>query len=261
MHTIYLGLGLVLGTTLFSVLGLLLVRKFADPDRLGEHHDVGSALLAIIGTLFAVLLALVVVDATNNVSAAVNTAELEANSIADVYRLSLFMPKDTAIKVQGLCRDYVKCIINDEWPKMENNGSSEEAQLILDSIWTAVNDYEPAKQSEQSAYQNILTELGQVGDCRRVRLLANQNGVSPVLWAVLISGAIATVVFTYFFGVKNLRIQILMTTLVNLTLSLNLFLVAAYAYPFVGDFKVQPQAFLADLKLFDKYQSTEAMKQ
>jgi hypothetical protein len=253
MHTFYLGLGLVIGTTVLSIIGMLLVRKFTDRTKLGEHHDVGSALLSVIGTLFAVLLALVVVDATNNVSSAITTTEMEANSIADVFRLSVFLPNHAANTIQEQCRQYVHVVIDDEWEKMEVNGQSEKAQQVLDNIWNSVRRIEPVRQSEQAAYQNILTELGQVGDCRRTRLLANENGVSPLLWAVLITGAIATVVFTYFFAVESLGIQLMMTALMNLTLALNLFLVAAYAYPFIGDFKVQPKAFMADLKLFDTY--------
>ena len=57
------GVVVVLLSTLASVAGLLITRKLVDLNKLRASHEVGGYLLSVVGTLYAVLLGLVVVDA------------------------------------------------------------------------------------------------------------------------------------------------------------------------------------------------------
>ena len=68
--------------------------------------------------------------------------------------------------------------------------------------------------------------------------------------ALAISG-FATVLFTYFFGVDNTKMQAVMTAIVTLVICLNIFLLAAYDNPFSGDVMLQPIPFEVDAKTFD----------
>jgi len=65
------------------------------------------------------------------------------------------------------------------------------------------------------------------------------------------------VIFTYFFGIANLRVQALMTMLVSVTLSLNVYLVFVFANPMSPDLGVKPGPFQLDLKIFDNFESGE----
>ena len=69
---------------------------------------------------------------------------------------------------------------------------------------------------------------------------------------MLIFGGIILVFFTYFFGVENFKMQVLMTALVTLVLALNMVIVAMFAYPFSGDVRVWPIAFKSDLQTFQQ---------
>ncbi|MFY0030148.1 hypothetical protein ABTP79_18740, partial [Acinetobacter baumannii] len=83
-----------------------------------------------------------------------------------------------------------------------------------------------------------------------IRLATALGRVSPVLWTVLIVGAAVTIGFSYFFGMESARSQIIMTALVALVLSLNLFLVVVESHPFAGTFRIQPTPFKVALELF-----------
>jgi len=242
---------LVVGvSTVLSVVGMLLVRRYVDLSKLESHHEVAGYLLSVIGTLYAVLLAFVVVEAQSNIQAARQTAELEANSIVDIFQYAGWFPQKTREIVRGYCVEYVTAVIEEEWDKMESFSYSPRAAEGLHSMWHAIRDFEPVTEGQKAAYSSILAELGTAGDNRRARLLANKNGVSPLLWAVLMTGGILTITFTYFFGLKSVKAQVIMTALVAITLSLNIFLVAAYTYPFAGKFKIEPDAFKFDKLIF-----------
>lgn len=89
-----------------------------------------------------------------------------------------------------------------------------------------------------------------MSDARRLRIEALHNGLPFALWWVLLAGGLATIIFTYFFGVKNTRLQIVMTAIVTLVICLNIFLLASFDDPFGGDVMVHPTAFEADLLMF-----------
>jgi hypothetical protein len=72
-----------------------------------------------------------------------------------------------------------------------------------------------------------------------------------VEWFVLILGGIVTVVFTYFFGIESLKVQVMMTVMVSLLISLNLYLVILFGAPFSGDLQVSPEALHVDKLIFD----------
>jgi hypothetical protein len=60
---------------------------------------------------------------------------------------------------------------------------------------------------------------------------------------VLIGGATVTIIFTYFFSTHTVRSQVVMTSLVAVTLGLNLYLIVVYSSPFSGDLKISPISF------------------
>ena len=93
----------------------------------------------------------------------------------------------------------------------------------------------------------ILHQLDQMTQARRARLIAARCNVPDVIWLVLFGGTVVTVVFTYFFGSKNLRALTLMTGLVSLLIFAELLIVIAIDRPFTGAAAVTPDALTAVL--------------
>ena len=120
-------------------------------------------------------------------------------------------------------------------------------------LWKVISYYEPEKEGDCNIHQELLEQVSKVGDNRRARLVASKHGVSGLLWCVLIVGGVFTILFTYFFGVENLNAQILMTVLVASTLSLNVYLVYCYGYPYSGDISVGSEAFELDKMIFEDF--------
>ncbi|MBX9696367.1 MAG: hypothetical protein K2Z81_28525, partial [Cyanobacteria bacterium] len=58
------------GSTVLSVTGMLMIRKSASRERLESCHEVAGILLSIIGTLYAILVGLIVVNSQSKVDTA-----------------------------------------------------------------------------------------------------------------------------------------------------------------------------------------------
>ncbi len=57
MSTFLVGLVVVLGSIMLSVIGLLIVRRNVRTEWLKRHHELASCYFHTIGTLYAVLIA------------------------------------------------------------------------------------------------------------------------------------------------------------------------------------------------------------
>jgi len=94
--------------------------------------------------------------------------------------------------------------------------------------------------------------MASVGDNRRMRVEAMHNGLPPVLWVILGIAGVATILFTFFFGAKNRRLQMVMTSIIAVVIGLNIFMLANYNDPFSGDVTIGPDAFIVDQKSLGK---------
>ena len=242
---------LVFVVSLLSVFGLLVVRKYFDLEKLKSHHEVGGYLLSVVGTMYAVLLGLIVVDAMTKFQTAREVVEQEANSLADVFLLSNSFPPDKARKVQIVCNEYVKEILEVEWPAMAEGRISTTARKAIVHLMKEIMTFEPVTENQKAIYPIAVQEACQVWDFRRARTNMAQHGIPAVEWIVLVIGAVVTIVFTYFFGLSDAKAQMAMTCMVSLLISLNMYLVILFGSPFSGDLQVSPDAFRVDKLIFD----------
>ena len=255
MGVLFGGVGIVGGSVLASLAGMTLVRRKVPLPTLFEHNEVAGFLIGVLGMAYAVLLAFLVLTVWSQFEDAKVTAAREANALTGIFRTSQGFATPTRHRLLGLTREYARAVAEDEWAAMDHGGESVRARDLLDELWRAVREVEPHAVREQALYAEVVTRVNAVSDERRLRLLAARDGVPALLWAVLIIGALLTVGFTYFFGVKSFRSQAIMTAALAGTIALNLFLIAALDYPFSGDLRVTPEAFQEVLAVYDRLES------
>ena len=87
-------------------------------------------------------------------------------------------------------------------------------------------------------YGEALRCLNNLAQYRRMRIFAGNDTVPPVIWLVLLVGGVFAVSYTFFFGMKNIRAQYLITTTLTVTVTSILFLVYVLDHPFTGTSRV-----------------------
>jgi hypothetical protein len=234
---------IIIGSAVLAVAGLLLARKIMDAEHLKSTHEVGGYLLSVVGTLYAVLLGLVVVDAMAKFQVARDTTSHEANALMDVYMLSDCLPKDKKDASRALCFDYATEVQNNEWKAMSKGQISTDARRIVIKLSKLLVSFEPVTENQKALYPQLVQESTELWDNRRMRVNMALYGVPAVEWIALIAGGAVTVIFTYFFGLEHLRLQICMTAMVAILISLNLVLLLMFGYPFSGSISISPDSF------------------
>jgi hypothetical protein len=243
MDSYLAGLLLIAGCTLVAVLGLVAVRRRIDAKTLAACHEVGGYLLSVVGTLYAVLLGLIVVDAMGLFQEAHTTTEQEANALADIVLLSERMPAPQRARIARLATAYADLVAGPEWAAMDHGRYLPEARRAARALIDAVFAFEPTTQAQSTLHDAQVEAALQLWNNRRLRTQLAARSVPGLKWTVLITGGLITIVFTYFFAVEHLRVQLLMTALVTASIALNLFLVGMFGHPFSGDLRVDPSCY------------------
>ena len=241
--SLILGLMVIGGAVAFSILGLLLVRRFISQDKLKTHHDVADPILGALAAIYAVLIAFVVVTVWQGFDKSNANVQQEANYLADVYRDSEAFAPDFHQKVGDLLRDYRQAVIHDEWKTMAKGEMSPDVEKLMRKLWALYTVYQPKTSTEQSFFDESVRKLNLLRELRRQRIMDSRTGIEPLLWFVLIAGGLSTIAFTFFFGAENLRAQIAMVVLLALTISLILFTIMSLDFPFTGSISISSDPF------------------
>ncbi|BCM94234.1 hypothetical protein IAD21_06137 [Abditibacteriota bacterium] len=251
---------MVSGAVLFSVGGLALVRKRVSPETLRENHDVAGFILAIVGVIYAVLLAFVVLVVWERYGEAEVVAAREANAVVDIYRLAPGFSTQSKLKIRAHVRQYAQSVVQKEWPTMARGEADDATSHVLDNLWTECIHTNITKPNESELLGQLLDRMTDISDNRRMRLLASRTGVPNAMWLVLIAGAVATITFTFYFGLDRFSIQAGMTAILAVVIALVLFLISALNYPFTGDLRVRPEAMEIAIERYKTIDAHEARR-
>src|SRR5919107_175643 len=253
--TVVLGVLVVAGACLAAIAGLELVQRLVPAQKRQEHNDVAGFLYAVIGVVYAVLLALLVIAVWEQYQSARETVESEANGVAEVAWLAHRLPDPERHVLQEDARSYAQEVVDEEWPRMEQGlegaQSLPEGWDLIDDMRATLQEVEPRTVAEQELYAEGLDRISRFGDARRMRIVAAQEGIPGVLWAVLVFGAVVTGGFTYLFGLRNSWAHRLMVMSLTSVIVLVLFTIGVMEDPFSGGASLEPEAFELILERFE----------
>jgi hypothetical protein len=213
---------------------------------------VAGFIYAVVGVIYAVLLALMVIAVWEEHEEAKATVREEANGLADVFWLAHRLPEPEGPRIQETARSYATVVAEEEWEAMaRGGGSSPQAWALMDEMRLGMQNLEVDARSEQVLFEHGLDRIDALADARRSRMVEAEEGIPVVLWAVLVFGGVITVGFTYLFGLENTWSHRLMVAAVAGLIALVLFTVGSLEYPFSGGTRVGPEAFELVLRRFE----------
>ncbi len=156
---------------ILAVAGLILVQRLVPRTLRQEHNDVAGFIYAVVGVIYAVLLAFVVIVVWQDLESTREAAEDEANELAEVYFLANRFPESERHRAQNLIRSYGQIVVEEEWPLMAEGEASPHAWALLDELRLAVQQLDPRPDAEQVIYDQALSRVHELSDARKIRLL------------------------------------------------------------------------------------------
>ena len=231
-------------------------RRFRDGDFLG-HNEVGGIIIAVSGTMYAVILGFLTVVAWEHFQEARNLVVQESDADIDAWHSAVGLPAAVRARVRADAIAYAKDMIEREWPSMRQGRFDERAPLISMDAIDAVGSFAPANEGQSNAQSAVLQELTAVHDARQQRIAINGSGVSWLEWLVLAIGAVCIVCFCWLFGLRNARTHLLMTSTVVTVIASILVLLFELQYPFRSGVGIGPEAWQGALAHLHQMQTGE----
>ncbi|HXO16755.1 MAG TPA: hypothetical protein VN909_01165 [Candidatus Dormibacteraeota bacterium] len=240
----------VVGGIVFAALAIgYLVEKFTSREVRTAHNDRAGFILAVIGVIYAVLLAFVAIGVWERFQQAEMRTYDEAGSLATVYRdAGSFAGK---VRLRAAIRAYALSVIDDEWPRMHRGDGSPPSNPLLEDASRDIRAL-PVPSARLSNIQGqMLSAIDTALMDRQTRLTVDSSGINVIMWVALVAGALVTISFTYLFGFDKTIMQELMIGGLSFLIALVLFLIVALDYPFRGSIAVPPEAFRALIESFN----------
>lgn len=208
-------------------------------------NDSNSAAMihSFIGVVYAVALALTVVFVEEGYQTVEEAVNDEVVALWDVYRSVEGFGPPANEAIQADIRHYVDGVIDDEWPRERRNHRSPQTRKQLENIDRTLIMHRPRDGHQEVIYAELMGDMDRVRDARQRRVFLGQKGISNILWAVIVIGALITLGFCCFLPVSRLSVHLAMNVAMASLFALIVALIVSMDHPMRGEFSVSPAAF------------------
>lgn len=249
MLDILLSIFIVVLSIVIAIYGTILVRKKYGHEHLSKHNDVAGFIYAVIGVIYAVLIAFVVIVVWENHQEAHQIVENEAISIAAIQSLSSGFEKDFATKVENNVQSYLKVAITDDWELMKSEKKFSQLKIkpsdkYFDDLRTLILNHTPANAKEDILLDKMIDKLEDTAQNRKLRFFTVKLNVPSFMWFIIIVGGILVILFGMLFSSANLWAQLVMISILSSTICLVLLLIFAMNHPYSGLILVDADSFI-----------------
>jgi Protein of unknown function (DUF4239) len=230
---------LTMGVSLLFMVGL---NRLWPVEKRHTENDLIGWQLNVLGTTYAVTLGFMLYTGWTNFTAAYLNAELEANSLRNIYRLAEGLPQQRA-EIQSLTHAYADAVVNHDWPDMAVGRLPEDSHLINEQMWKTLMSIKVSSPSELMAEDHALSELSSLTMHRRTRLLQNTYQLPGIFWCVLLTGGVLTLLSVSMFGSAKPRVHTLQVFSLTLLVTLVMLAIADVDRPYRGWVHISNYAF------------------
>lgn len=225
-----------------SALGQRYVHRRFDGRDFIDHNEVGGVIIAVAGTLYAVVLGFLTVVVWEHFLDARQLVVQESNADIDAWHIAAGLPKTVEGQVRADMMRYAGIMSTSEWPAMRRGDSDPEAAIVAMDAINVVATFIPLNDAQSNAQVATLQQLTLMHDARQQRIAVNSHGVSAFEWTILTFGAVCIVCFCWLFGVRSGGVQALMTSAVVVIVVATLVMLFELQFPFRSGVGIDSEA-------------------
>ena len=227
-----------------SCSGLAVFHRLVHVDVRKAHNDLAGFTFAIVGLVFAVLLAFIAIATWEAFTKASDIVENESDFAGAIYLDTQGLPQAKGKAIRDAVARYVSVVIDDEWPIQRAGKQPDQGWKPLRELNRAIATIQPQTPGEAVIQAELLKTWNELYLTRSSRLSAVEGHIPGVIWWIIFFGATITAGYTYFFGFENFGMHMAMTATVAATLALVVVLIIALDWPFRGEISVTPDPFI-----------------
>src|SRR5580704_1868215 len=161
--------------TAASCVGLLVFHRLVHVSVRRAHNDLAGFTIAVIGVLYAVLLAFIAIATWESFSRASDIVEAESDYAGGIYLDTQGLPQAKGQPIRDAVARYVSVVINEEWPIQRAGKTRDQGWKPLREINTAIATVQPQNLGEAVIEAELLRAWNELYQTRSTRLSAVQG--------------------------------------------------------------------------------------
>jgi hypothetical protein len=235
----------VIGGSAFGIAGVAIVRACVSPRVLAASNDVVGNYLQTLGSIYAVLLAFVVVMVWQQFNDARTQVEREANEIADLFRMSQGFSEAQRARISSTLARYVDAVLEEEWRAMRDGDEAtiDRVGATLDDVSDTLHAFEPPSTCQQALHAEALSGFNDLSDARSSRLTTSRLKIPHALRWLLYAGGFVLVASSWLFAVDDFAIHAIVSGALAGAVSHILYVIEDLDDCFGGNWQVPRQSF------------------
>jgi hypothetical protein len=223
-------------TLLFTVAVDGILRRRLIPEEVRANAGPSAATtLQALATIYAVLVAFVIVDEYSQLRDAQSQVAKKAADLSVIFENSRNLPDVDGARIRSAALDYARTEVNVGLPTLVKTARpSRQTDAAIERLYHVMATIEPRADSDRIAYEQILVALTGVSETR-TNLINSAKATIPVsLFYILAVLAAAVLGVASIMNTRHRRSHLLILAALAVGLSMTLALVAALDYPLHG---------------------------
>jgi hypothetical protein len=239
------GLGVVALLCIYSVIGLLLVRRHVLPRLVFKDDDsnFGSGMVQAVMVFYGLAVALIAMNVYQTYDGVSQVLSQEATAIAGLYRDVSGYPQPIRTQLQNELRSYTDDLIHVAWPLQQHGKIPTNGVMFMNRFQTILDGFEPATKGQEILHAEAMHAYNNLIQARRMRLDAVGTQLPGILWFVIIVGALICMSSSFFFKIEDVWVHGVHVVLLAAFIGLVIFMVLALDRPFIGDLGLKPDSY------------------
>lgn len=222
----------------------LLVKRNKFLQRFSIDLDIGGIIYGGIVAVYSILLAFIVVIVWEQYQNTGDRIQEESSKVFNLYRASYAFPDSTTgKKIRTTVIAYVNSVVDDEFPAMEHDTTSNLTQQKYNKVWDMIYAIRPNTENEKIWYASMVTSVNQFGEARIIRISDIDPSLPPLMWKILLAGGAIIILFAILFKTNNNWAHFIKILMFSIVIVFNLMLVNLLDHPYKGLLKIEPGAF------------------
>jgi len=215
-----------------SALPLAIVRRRLRDELASSARDVAETVAVRIGTIHALILALVFAEAQATHTNLQQEVSRETTTIEHIALQIEQWSGPEAGSLRGQLASYVEAVLQQEWrPDMRPQGSRE-AGLAYHALDVSILNLAADTPQQQSLRSRMIMNMDDLQDHRKARLALLHRGLPSLFWWMALTGFGITAGFFLVFPATPVHIAIL--SIYGAYTGLALYFILALSHPYAG---------------------------
>jgi len=197
----------------------------------------------IIIVIYAFLLGFVIISLWQILNQATNVTAAEANYLSLMTFDAFALPTPIQTEILDAIGQYIKHVVQDEWKTMRWGHASQLAQNAIGNLFHVIQSYNPQTETEKTFYHEIIVNLNNALENRRLRLNNVESALIDPLRFILIFGIFLISFILSLAETKNRYTHLFIVLIACSLLSFSVGLAFVLDYPFSGEIAVSNKVF------------------